>query len=221
MQTEQYCISKIKEQRVLPLFYHDDAEVCMAIVKALYNAGIRVIEFTNRGPQALVNFKILLQERDNIMPDLLLGIGTVKTANDASEFIEAGADLLVSPIFDSGVCDVAYMQKVLWIPGCMTPSEINVAASAGCTMIKLFPGNVLGTGFIEAIKPVFSGLDFIITGGVEVTEENMHAWFRSGACAVGLGSKLISKNLLQQHNYDAIEALTKQALQIVNTVRSV
>lgn len=205
----------------MPLFYHDDEAVCRIIVKTLYNAGIRVIEFTNRGPQALVNFNILVKERDHSMPDLLLGIGTIKTANDASEFLEAGADLLVSPIFDSGVCDVAYMQKVLWIPGCMTPSEINVAASAGCNMIKLFPGNVLGTGFIEAVKPVFPGLDFIITGGVEVTEENMRGWFNSGACAVGLGSKLISKNLLEQHNYDAIEALTKQSLQIVNTIRSV
>ena len=220
MQTEQYCISKIKEQRILPLFYHDDAEVCIAVLKALYNAGIKVVEFTNRGQKALQNFKLLVQERDHYMPDLLLGIGTIKTSNDASDFIDAGADLLISPIFDSAVCDVAYMQKILWIPACMTPSEIHTAASAGCTMIKLFPGNVLGTGFTEAIRPVFPGLDFLVTGGVEVNEENMNAWFKTGVCAVGLGSKLISKNLLNQKDYAAIESLTKKALKIAGSFKN-
>lgn len=204
----------------MPLFYHDDAEVCVAIVKALHAAGIKVIEFTNRGTHALENFKMLVQERDKNMPDLLLGIGTIKTAGDASEFIDAGADLLISPIFDSGVCDVAYMQKVLWIPGCMTPSEIHTAASAGCTMIKLFPGNVLSTSFLEAVKPLFAGLDFVITGGVEVNEENIHAWFKSGVCAVGLGSKLIGKNVMEQKNYAAVESLAKRALQIVGAVKN-
>lgn len=220
MQTEQYCAAKIKEQGILPLFYNDDALACLAIVKALYNAGIKVIEFTNRGTHALANFKMLVQERDKNMPDLLLGIGTIKNAGDASEFIDAGADLLISPIFDSGVCDVAYMQKILWIPGCMTPSEINAAASAGCTMIKIFPGNVLGPGFMEAVKPLFPGLDFVITGGVEVNEENIYTWFKSGVCAVGLGSRLISKNVMEQKNYTAVESLAKQALQIVSAVKN-
>jgi len=221
MQTEQYCIAKIKEQRILPLFYHDDGQLCIAVLKTLYSAGIKVVEFTNRGQKALANFKLLVKERDAEMPDLLLGIGTIKSANDASDFIDAGADLLISPVFDSAVCDVAYMQKILWIPACMTPSEIQVAASAGCTMIKLFPGNVLGTGFTEAIKPVFPDLDFLVTGGVEVTEENMRAWFKSGVCAVGLGSKLISKGILEQKNYAAIESLTKKALQIAGSLQQV
>ena len=215
METEQYSIAKIKEQGILPLFYHDDITVCIPITKALYDAGIRVIEFTNRGPKALENFSQLVLERNHSWPGLLLGIGTIKTASDASAFIDAGADLLISPVFDNSICDVAYLQKILWIPGCMTPGEIHEAAAAGCSLIKLFPGSLLGPGFIEAIRPVFAGLDFVVTGGVETDEANLRSWFTAGAAGVGLGSKLITKTLLEQEDYAALEKKTRNLLALV------
>ena len=215
METEQYSVEKVKEQGILPLFYHDDITVCIHITQALYAAGIRVIEYTNRGPKALENFSQLVQERNHSWPGLLLGIGTIKTASDASAFIEAGADLLISPVFDSSICDVAYLQKILWIPGCMTPTEIHTAAAAGCTMIKLFPGSLLGPGFIESIRPVFAGIDFVVTGGVETGEANLRSWFAAGAAGVGLGSKLISKTLLEQQDYAALENKTRNLLALV------
>ena len=158
METEQFVINKIQEQCVVPLFYHDDAATCIAITKTLYNAGLRLIEFTNRGAAALNNFKALIAERNANMPGLLLGAGTIKTDNAANDFIEAGADFLVSPVFDSSVCDTAYMQKILWIPSCMTPTEIHAAEQAGCKLVKLFPGNLLQPGFVSAVKELFPGM---------------------------------------------------------------
>jgi 2-dehydro-3-deoxyphosphogluconate aldolase / (4S)-4-hydroxy-2-oxoglutarate aldolase len=219
MEREQDVINKIKAQSFLPLFYHDDAILCTDIIKTLYGCGVKCIEFTNRGSQALVNFKALIKERNASMPELLLGVGTIKTTDDAAKFIDAGADFLVSPIFDSGVCDVAYMNKILWIPGCMTPTEIHMAEQAGCRLIKLFPGNVLGPGYVEAILPLFKGLDFVVTGGVETSEENIGAWFKSGVAAVGMGSKLISKTVLRNKALDELKKNTVAVMNVIAALR--
>jgi 2-dehydro-3-deoxyphosphogluconate aldolase/(4S)-4-hydroxy-2-oxoglutarate aldolase len=167
---------------------------------------------------ALPNFKHLVSLKTT-MPGLILGIGTIKTPQDATSFIEAGADFLISPCFDASVADVAYMHKVLWIPGCMTPTEIHVAQKSGATLIKLFPGNVLGPGFVEAIKTLFTGVDFLVTGGVEPTEQNIGAWFKAGVSGVGLGSKLITKDVLANKNYTQLETQTTQLVQLIKKVQ--
>jgi 2-dehydro-3-deoxyphosphogluconate aldolase/(4S)-4-hydroxy-2-oxoglutarate aldolase len=219
MQTEQFVIDKIKEQCVVPLFYHDDAATCIAITKTLYNVGIRLIEFTNRGAAALHNFKALIAERNANMPGLLVGAGTIKTDNAANDFIEAGADFLVSPVFDSSVCDTAYMQKILWIPGCMTPTEIHVAEQAGCKLIKLFPGNLLQPGFVSAVKELFPGMLFMPTGAVEANETNLESWFDAGVCAVGIGSKLISNEILASKNTAVLHEKTTALLKLIAAVK--
>lgn len=218
MESNQQLIRQISEQGLLPLFYHADSAVCTDVVRALYGAGIRVVEFTNRGAHALENLKQLHQLRLQELPDLIIGAGTITTADQANRFLDAGADFLVSPVFDNDVCDVAYLRKVLWIPGCMTPTEIHVAESAGCRFVKLFPGNVLGFGFVSAIKELFPGMSFMPTGGVEVSRDNLKSWFDAGVCAVGLGSKLISKQLLDDKGFDAIERKTKEALEILRSL---
>jgi 2-dehydro-3-deoxyphosphogluconate aldolase/(4S)-4-hydroxy-2-oxoglutarate aldolase len=152
------------------------------------------------------------------MKGLLLGIGTIKTADEAKAFIDAGADFLVSPVFDNGVCDVAYMNKLLWIPGCMTPTEIHVSQQAGCQLVKLFPGNVLGPGFVEAILPLFNKMSFVVTGGVDTTEESIRSWFKAGVAGVGLGSKLINKQVLEKGAYSELTQKTKEVLAIVSSV---
>lgn len=219
MEREQQVKRQVKDAVLLPLFYHDDEDVCKGVVSALYSAGIRCIEFTNRGPQALENFGRLVRQRDAGMKDLLLATGTIKTADQAKQFIDAGADFLISPFFDASVCDEAYLQKVFWIPGCMTPSEIHVAEQSGCTMIKLFPGNVLGPGFVEAILPLFPELDFVVTGGVDATVENISSWFKAGVAAVGLGSKLISKDVLVKKDYESLQATTKEIISMIQRLK--
>ena len=220
MEREQELIYQVKQIGLLPLYYHDSAETCLTIANTLYDAGVKCIEFTNRGEHALENFKQLVRLRDEKMKGLLLAIGTIKTGTDAQKFIDAGADFLISPIFDSSVCDTAYLNKTLWMPGCTTPTEIHVAQQAGCKLIKLFPGNLLGPGFVEAIMPLFSGIDFVITGGVEATEENLGAWFKSGVKVVGMGSKLITKDILKNGDYDGLKTKTKEVLSIIKEIKA-
>jgi 2-dehydro-3-deoxyphosphogluconate aldolase/(4S)-4-hydroxy-2-oxoglutarate aldolase len=218
MEREAALINQIKNEGMLPLYYHDDVTVCENVLQALYNGGVRCVEFTNRGVHALPNFKHLVSLKST-MPGLILGIGTIKTPQDATSFIEAGADFLISPCFDASVADVAYMHKVLWIPGCMTPTEIHVAQKSGATLVKLFPGNVLGPGFVEAIKTLFTGVDFLVTGGVEPTEQNIGTWFKAGVVGVGLGSKLITKDVLANKNYKQLETQTKELVQLIKKVQ--
>ncbi len=220
MEHNETIIVKIKQQKMLPLFYNSDPTVCLEITKVLYAAGIRSIEFTNRGDAAMHNFKALVAERNNSMKDLLLAVGTIRTAEQASKFIDAGADFLISPVFDADVCDAAYINKTLWVPGCMTPTEIHVAENAGCTFVKLFPGNVLGPSFVSGIKELFPKMNFMPTGGVEVNKENLEAWFAAGVCAVGMGSKLISKKLMEAKDYTTIEKETRKALDLIKAIKN-
>jgi 2-keto-3-deoxy-6-phosphogluconate aldolase len=189
------------------------------VVQALYDAGVRVMEFTNRGAHALENFKAILEQRGQSMPGLIVSVGTIRTAEDAGRFIDAGADALVSPTFDAGVSDVAYMNKTLWIPGCMTPTEIQNAENAGCTFIKLFPGNILGPSYISSIMPLFPKLKFLVTGGVSTSNENLSEWFNAGASCVGIGSKLITNKLLEDKNYSTITNKTKEVLRHIQTIK--
>ncbi|MBS1946173.1 MAG: bifunctional 4-hydroxy-2-oxoglutarate aldolase/2-dehydro-3-deoxy-phosphogluconate aldolase [Bacteroidetes bacterium] len=206
----------IKQHKLLPLFYHNDLQVCISVAKALYEGGARLLELTNRGNHALANFKALVKERDKNMKDLLLCAGTIKTPEHAMKFIAAGADVLLSPVFDSSVNDVAYMQKILWIPGCMTPTEIHQAEKAGCNLIKLFPGNLLKPSFIEAAKPLFPNVNFIVTGGVDTSKENISSWFKAGASAIGIGNKLITNEILKNGDYKLIASATKSVVRIIN-----
>jgi len=212
MLSQENTTHTIKNAIILPLFYHHDPITCIAISKALYAGGIRAIEFTNRGEKALANFKILVEERNKTMPDLLLCVGTITNTTDAQLFIETGADVLISPVFDADISDIAYMHKILWIPGCMTPTEIHTAYSAGWSLLKLFPGNVLQPHYVQAIKPLFPKIDFLITGGVEANTENIMEWRKSGAVGVGLGSKLITSSVI---NKGDMQQLTETVAQLI------
>lgn len=211
-------IEKIKLQKLLPLFFNADKETCIRIVQTLYDAGITVIEFTNRGEEALENFKAIAAAKASRFPKLLLAAGTIKTAEKAKQFINAGADFLISPFFNKDVCEIATTQKKLWIPGCMTPAEIHIAESAGCIMIKLFPGNVLGPQFVSSVRDIFPELHFIITGGVEPEEGNLKSWFHSGAAAVGMGSKLINVSEIEQHNFDGLQIRLQKVLGLIKDI---
>jgi len=215
MKLKKAVLNCILTQGILPLFYYDDAEVSLQITRTLYKAGIRVLEYTNRGKHALENFKILVKAANREMPDLYLGVGTVKNVSEAEAFADAGAELIVSPIINPEISKIAQKHKLLWIPGCMTPTEIYAAQKCGAEIIKIFPANILGPQFISSIKELFPGQLFIPTGGVEITPENISGWFHAGVCAVGLGSKLISKDVLENQLYDELYEQTVKALELV------
>ena len=209
----------IKTQGVLPLFFYKDAEVSIEVLRALYQSGIRTVEYTNRGAAALNNFRKMRAVLDSELKGMYLGVGTIKNAEAAQAFIDAGADYIISPGLVEDAARVADANKMLWVPGCMTPSEIIRAEQLGAKLVKLFPGNILGPSFLSAIKELFPNLLFMPTGGVEVEKENLSGWFRAGVCAVGMGSKLITKSALENKDYERIKTDTQKSLALIKEVR--
>ena len=209
----------IPEQGILPLYFNKDTELSISILKALYDAGIRTVEYTNRGGAALKNFRQMRQVCDTELKGMYLGVGTIKDKNAAQAFIDAGADYIISPGLVEDAARVADENNMLWVPGCMTPTEIIRAEQLGAKMIKLFPGNILGASFLSAVKELFPDLLFMPTGGVDLDKENIAGWFKAGVCAVGMGSKLISKTLMESKDYNTIKEQTRLVLQIIESVR--
>ncbi|MES2277791.1 MAG: bifunctional 4-hydroxy-2-oxoglutarate aldolase/2-dehydro-3-deoxy-phosphogluconate aldolase [Bacteroidota bacterium] len=209
----------IPAQGILPLYFNKDAEISVNILHALYKAGIKTIEYTNRGEAALKNFAKLREVCDKELGGMYLGVGTIKNAAQAQSFVDAGADYIISPGLVEEVIPVAEKAGLLWIPGCMTPTEIIRAENLGAKVVKLFPGNMLGPSFLSGIKELFPGMLFMPTGGVELTKENIGGWFKAGVCAVGMGSKLISKDVMENQKYDELTAATIEAIEIVKASR--
>jgi len=211
--------AKIREQGVLPMYSTASDAVSIRVLQALYKGGMRVVEYTNRLPESLENFKKLKAERDANLKDLLLGVGTVKTVDDAHAYIDAGADFVICPGTIPEVGKIVVDAGLLWSPGCMTVSEIMVAEQAGSQLIKLFPGDLLGPSYIGAIKDIFPKLAFMVTGGIDLERDSITNWFKAGACAVGMGSRLVSKPIIENEKFDVIETRAKQAIDIVVNYR--
>ena len=219
MDKKEKIINLVCEHGILPLYFHPDAEVSVQILKALYKAGIRVVEYTNRGETAVNNFLQLRKVADNELPGLELGVGTIRNKIEATEFINEGADFIISPGVVEAVASMADNNDLLWVPGCLTATEIILADDLGARMVKLFPASLLGPSYLTAMKEIFPNLLFMPTGGIEISEENLNGWFKSGASAVGLGSKLINKNLTETNDYAAIGSLTKQTFEMVQKIK--
>jgi len=214
MNDKKVILQTIIGQGILPLFYAESPSVCLAVMRTLYRAGIRAVEYTNRGVAALDNFTMLKKTLAEEAPDLYLGIGTIKSAAEAKAFIKAGADFLIAPIVNPEVAAVAAEHSLLWIPGCMTPTEIYSAQQLKAAAIKIFPANIVGPEFISSIRELFQDQIFIPTGGVEIDEDNLRSWFKAGVKAVGFGSRLISKDILKTENYDLLYENTLEALRL-------
>jgi 2-dehydro-3-deoxyphosphogluconate aldolase / (4S)-4-hydroxy-2-oxoglutarate aldolase len=220
MSKSQQVSDAIVQQGMLPLYFNANETVSLETLRALFAAGIMAVEYTNRGDAALANFKKMVELRNAEMPGMLLGVGTIKNMQHATDYMSAGADFLVSPGFVKEVADYAVANDIFYAPGCMTPSEIIAAENAGVKFIKLFPGNMLGPGFLSGIKDIFPKLLFMPTGGVDTTKENIEGWFKAGVCAVGMGSKLVSKEVMANKQYDQLIEETKKVLELINSIRS-
>jgi 2-dehydro-3-deoxyphosphogluconate aldolase/(4S)-4-hydroxy-2-oxoglutarate aldolase len=219
MSKTQQISDAIVQQGMLPLYFNADETISLDVLKAIHKAGVKAVEYTNRGEAALKNFGKMVALRNAEMPGLLIGVGTIKNLQQAEDYLKAGADFLVSPGFVKEVADYAVSNDIFYAPGCMTPSEIIAAENAGIKFIKLFPGNMLGPEFLSGIKDIFPKLLFMPTGGVDTTRENIEGWFKAGVCAVGMGSKLISKKLMETKDYTTIKAETKKVLELIQSIK--
>ena len=211
-------LKAMSETGMIPVFNHVDIEVAKGVLDASYKAGIRVFEFTNRATNSLEVFKALYAYAGKY-PDMVMGIGTIFTTEDANAFIEAGADFIVSPALIPELAVFCNSKDVLWIPGCATMSEIFQAKKLGATLVKAFPGNVVGSAFVSAAKSVYPELHIMPTGGVEPTEENLKEWFDAGVYCVGMGSQLFKKDWIKNQQYDLLENKIADTLHVIKSIR--
>ena len=204
---------------MVPLFYHSDSEVAKAVLKACYDGGARLMEFTSRGDFAIEIFKDLIKYALAELPGMILGVGSVTDAAAASQYMLAGANFVVTPVFREDIALVCNRRKVLWSPGCGSLTEIANAEEWGCELVKLFPGSTYGPGFVKAIKGPQPWTSIMPTGGVSTEEENLRGWFDAGVTCVGMGSKLISKEILVKKDYHALETEVRSVLELIRRIR--
>jgi 2-dehydro-3-deoxyphosphogluconate aldolase / (4S)-4-hydroxy-2-oxoglutarate aldolase len=219
MKNHTEMIAIFQSTGLVPLFSHEDGAVAQQMVQACYRGGARVIEFTNRKSNALDVFSDLVKQRRNY-PAMKLGIGTVMDADTTQKFIDAGADFIVAPILKPAMAEVCLKNSIPWIPGCATLTEIVTARDLGASVIKVFPGSVLGPNFLSSILPVVPDLKLMVTGGVELNEPNLRGWFKAGALCVGLGSHLFKSENIKAKAWDKVEADVSEALSIIKKIKS-
>ena len=212
-------INKMMELRMVPLFYNSDFQVAKNILQACYNGGARLIEFTNRGDFAIEVFSKLIKFASKELPGMIVGIGSVTDSAAASQYMLLGANFVVTPVLREDIAIVCNRRKVLWIPGCGSLSEIAKAEEMGCELIKLFPGNVYGPDFIKSVKAPQPWSSIMPTGGVSIEQSNLLGWFKAGADCVGLGSKLISKEILINQDFKKLEKKVLDTLQFIQKIK--
>nr|WP_298995662.1 bifunctional 4-hydroxy-2-oxoglutarate aldolase/2-dehydro-3-deoxy-phosphogluconate aldolase [uncultured Allomuricauda sp.] len=211
----QQLLNCMHETGLIPVFNHTDIDVAKKVLDACYEGGVRVFEFTNRGENALAVFGELLKHAQQYN-DLYLGIGTLFTKEDASHFLDEGAHFLVSPALIPEIAHFANQQDLLWVPGCGTVTEMYQALQLEAKLIKAFPGNVLGPGFIKSVKAVYPKVPIMPTGGVKPTEENLSEWYNAGVHCVGMGSQLFKQEVITSGRF---EDLTESVSKTIKTIK--
>lgn len=204
------------ETGMVPVFFHNNLEVAKQVVKACYDGGVRVFEFTNRGDFAHEIFGELNKWAAKECPEMMLGVGSIIDAGTASLYIQLGASFVVAPLINEEVARTCNRRKILWSPGCGSLTEISKAEELGAEIVKVFPGSsVGGPGFVSAVKGPCPWTSIMPTGGVEPTEESLTKWFKAGVTCVGLGSNLFPKEVIAASDWAAITKLCKEALAII------
>lgn len=209
----------MKETGMIPLFFHNDLELSKNILKACYDGGARLMEFTSRGDFAHEVFGELTKYAIKELPGMIMGVGSVTDAAAASLYMQLGANFIVTPVLREDIAIVCNRRKVLWSPGCGTLTEIAKAEELGCEIVKLFPGDIYGPQFVKGIKGPQPWTNIMPTGGVSPTEVNLKSWFDAGVTCVGMGSQLISKEIITNKDYSKLEQDVKQVLAIIKVIR--
>ena len=210
----------MKEQGMIPLFFNDDIELSKKVLKACYDGGAKLLEFTARGDFAHEVFGELIKYAVKELPGMIMGVGSVSDAAQASIFMSLGANFVVTPLLREDIAIVCNRRKLLWSAGCGSLTEIARAEELGCEIVKLFPGDIFGPQFVKSIKGPQPWTSIMPTGGVSPTEENLKAWFDAGVTCVGMGSKLISKDIIANKDFSELEMNVRKVLDIIKSLNS-
>lgn len=210
----------MKDVGMIPLFFNNDIELSKKVLKACYDGGAKLLEFTARGDFAHEIFGDLIKYSVKELPGMIMGVGSVSDAAQASLFISLGANFVVTPLLREDIATVCNRRKVLWSAGCGSLTEIARAEELGCEIVKLFPGDIFGPQFVKSVKGPQPWTSIMPTGGVSPTEENLKGWFDAGVTCVGMGSKLISKDITANEDFVKLEMNVRKVLAIIKSLRS-
>jgi len=212
-------IGAIEAQGLVPVHADTDAAAAAAALRACFDGGLRVFEFTDRTDNALDVFRLLRAEADGSMPGLLLGAGTILEPERAEAYAEAGADFIVSPVAAEEAGAWCRDNGLAFVPGVATPSELVRATGLGATLVKLFPAADLGTGYLRRMLGPLQGSRIMVTGGIRATAEDVSSWIEAGATAVGLGSDLVPGGVLDEARLERLTADCRSLLKAVAAAR--
>jgi 2-dehydro-3-deoxyphosphogluconate aldolase/(4S)-4-hydroxy-2-oxoglutarate aldolase len=211
----------IKSTGLVPVFNHDDPKTALKVIKACYDAGLRVFEWTNRGSKAFDVYSQIIDDVREGLPGMVVGAGTVFNEDTARRYIAKGASFIVSPVLDPSLAEICEKFNILWIPGTGTATEIYQASKWGADIIKVFPGTAVGgPGFIKAVRGPMPWVQLMPTGGVTTDKENLRAWFVAGVCCVGIGSKLFTRDLVDDGDPGKLIVSIIETLETIADVRS-
>jgi 2-dehydro-3-deoxyphosphogluconate aldolase / (4S)-4-hydroxy-2-oxoglutarate aldolase len=218
--TKQQVLETLESNGMMPLFYHADLEICKNVMRACYEGGCRIFEYTNRGEKAYNNFVALVKFCETELPELVFGIGTVYDVATAEKYLVAGTNFIVAPIMNPEVGAFCVKNNLWWGPGVMTVTEIYQAKIAGSDFVKIFPGDVLQPAFVKAVRGPMPDMKIMATGGVSPTYESLEKWFKAGVNAVGIGSQLTSKDSIEKGDYASISETVKFCLESIKKIRA-
>tara|TARA_B100001175_G_scaffold138346_1_gene117541 strand:- start:4150 stop:4818 length:669 start_codon:yes stop_codon:yes gene_type:complete len=213
-------ITQMKESGLIPLFYNSDINVAKKVLKSCYDGGARLLEFTSRGDFAHEIFQELNKYASKELPEMILGVGSITDGASASLYLQMGANFIVTPVLREDIAIICNRRKVLWSAGCGSLSEIAKAEELGCEIVKLFPGNIYGPEFVKAIKGPQPWTSIMPTGGVSTDPENLRSWFEAGVVCVGMGSKLISKDIVLNKKYIELTQKVSKTLNIIKKINN-
>jgi 2-dehydro-3-deoxyphosphogluconate aldolase/(4S)-4-hydroxy-2-oxoglutarate aldolase len=218
--TRMDVLGAMYETGLVPVFYHPDPEIVTEVARACARGGARLLEFTNRGDHAFETFSALDRVCAAEIPTLRLGVGSIVDAPTAALYVNSGASFVVGPSLNPEVARLCNRRKVPYSPGCASASEIAAAEELGCEIVKIFPGGEIGgPSFVKALRGPCPWTSIMPTGGVDVSEASLGAWFGAGVACVGVGSKLITKDLLARRDFDGIARAVGDALDLIRRVR--
>ena len=211
-------LAKMAAAPMVPVFYHKDVETAKAVVKACYDGGVRLFEFTNRGDFAHEVFAEVVKYAAEACPEMAVGVGSIVEPGTASLYMQLGACFVVGPLFNPEVARVCNRRGVPYVPGCGSVTEVGMAQEAGCEVCKLFPGDVRGPKMVKGLMAPMPWSKIMVTGGVAPEADNLRAWFEAGAFCVGMGSKLFPKATVAAGDWTAISRKCAECFEAIANI---
>ena len=214
-------LNAIFDAGIVPVFYNKDPETTIRIVEACARGGARCVEFTNRGDLANHVFTEAVRHVMANKLDVIMGIGSIADAPTAALYIANGANFVVGPLLNEEVARLCNRRKIAYSPGCGSVTEIGQAEELGVEIVKVFPGSeVGGPAFVKSVLGPCPWTRIMPTGGVDATRESLESWVKAGVAAVGAGSKLITKELVDAKDWDGLTEKVAQSVQWIKEIRA-